>query len=149
MPQKVKENRLKIGLLALLMAWFGLVLIGVPGLVGAPEQAEYALYLLWMLPMIAALFGYVRGHKYADWLLLVFFLIWGYLQYDSHWRWVLTGASARQIAGYYRTFSGYWRIIPASDTMIYPDGFHMVLHALIVVNLGAVLTRLICRLKKK
>ena len=45
------------------------------------------------------------------------------------------GASEKKLKGYNECFRHTVRILPASDTRLIPDFYHMVLHLLLILNL--------------
>jgi hypothetical protein len=124
----------KISLIAFisLLLWFSLDLIGVPGFV--TRDNLFSLSGVWEAILLIILVASIRKWKYSDFLALLIVAIWGYLQYDSHWRAFLFGESERWLEGYYRFFEGMYRFFPISQTRAIPDAYHTILGLLIVVN---------------
>lgn len=130
-------RNVKTVLFALLTLWFTLVLIGIPGLV--TKGSWRGLYGLLELILIVLFIGHLQKWKVEPLLTLVGLIIWGSMQFVSHWYGFFFGASANQLTQYYGMFSGTYRFFPKSPTRIVPDAFHTVLGLLIVANLVVVI----------
>ena len=134
-------SKVSLAFYVALLLWFTLDLIGVPRLVA--RDSVFGVYGLWEAVLIAFFVGYLLRWKYTDFPAGVFIAAWGYLQYNSHWRGFLFGASERQIAGYYRFFAGMVRLFPASQARVIPDAYHTVLGLLIAVNLVLIVVKIV------
>ncbi len=126
-------------LFALLILWFTLDLIGIPGLVTQDSWRSPAGLL--ELILIVLFVGHLQKWKAEPLLTLAALIVWGYLQFVSHWYGFFFGASGNQLTRYYALFSGTYRFFPESQTRIVPDAFHTVLGLLIVANLLVVTSR--------
>ncbi|MDD6262512.1 MAG: hypothetical protein PUA83_05445 [Clostridiales bacterium] len=69
------------------------------------------------------------------WLLLGVLLFWFTVQFFCHWYYTVFGASEKKLKGYNDCFKNTVRIIPASETKLIPDLYHMILHLLILLNI--------------
>ena len=72
----------------------------------------------------------------GKWLLLGVLLFWFIVQFFCHWYYTIFGASEKKLKGYNYCFRNTVRIIPASKTRLIPDLYHMILHLLILLNIG-------------
>ena len=118
-----------------LFLWFTLDLVGVPGLV--TRDLLISLVGLLELILLLVLLGYWLSWRYTSLLALATLTIWGYMQYESHWRHFIFGASEQRLARYYKMFDGMHRSFPESHTRLVPDDYHIVLGLLITINTAA------------
>ena len=95
------------------------------------KSAEFAMLCLYS----AALAAYHLLVPAGRWILLGVLALWFVVQFFCHWYYTLFGASAQKLKGYNECFRGAIRLIPESDRRLVPDLYHIVLHALILVNL--------------
>jgi hypothetical protein len=130
-------RKVKTVLFALLTLWFTLVLIGIPGLV--TKGSWRGLYGLLELILIVLFIGHLQKWKVEPLLTLASLIVWGSMQFVSHWYGFFFGASANQLTRYYGMFSRTYRFFPKSPTRTVPDAFHTVLGLLIVANLVVVI----------
>ena len=139
-----KMKTVSLILFGLLFAWYSLIFIGVPKLLIEGRGSVLGLEGLLELFLILILSGYFAKWKFTDALNLFVSLIWGYMQYTSHWK-SLFGApvSDMQIKRYYQYFSGTLRIFPESSTVIIPDAYHMILDLLLLINICLSVTKII------
>ncbi len=78
-------------------------------------------------------------------VLLAVLLLWLTVQFFCHWYCTLFGASPRRKpAGYNQCFAGTLRLIPQSDTRLIPDLYHIVLHALILLDILMLTACVLC-----
>ncbi len=123
-------------LLGLLGAWFGLNFIGAPGVVSREPIFSLAGVMLGLVAAFA-LMG-LLGLRYAAALWLIALLVWAFLQIETHWStYFFVEASEKKAAWYARTFGGNWRFLPVIEGRTTPDGYHAILGALILANIGA------------
>ena len=66
-------------------------------------------------------------------------LFWFIVQFFCHWYYTSFGASEQKLKGYNDCFKNTIHIIPASETKLIPDLYHMILHLLILLNIGLVI----------
>ncbi len=142
-----QHNLFIFRVVAALTFWFTLSFTGVPRLVDSwfVEQGPWVWIsvLFWAhLPVI--LFLYIKDFKYTNWILLSVLLVWGYIQFDSHWTWFFEQPSEQKLTSYYRTFD-FWYILPRPEGRIVPDAYHTVLHALILGTFGAWIRQLVVK----
>lgn len=138
-------RKVKTVLFALLILWFTLVLIGIPGLVtkGSWRGVYGLVYGLLELILIVLFIGHLQKWKVEPLLTLAALIVWGSMQFISHWYGFFFGASANQLTRYYGMFSGTYRFFPKSPTRTVPDAFHTVLGLLIVANLVVVASQVV------
>ncbi len=60
-------------------------------------------------------------------------------QFFCHWYYTIFGATEKKLRGYNSCFRDTIRVIPASDTRVIPDLYHMVLHLMLCTNLTLIL----------
>lgn len=79
----------------------------------------------------------------GKWWLLAVLAAWLVIQFFSHWYYTLFGASEKKLKGYNACFRNTVHLIPASDTRLIPDLYHMILHPLILWNLVLVICAIV------
>ena len=79
----------------------------------------------------------------GKWWLLVVLAAWLVIQFFCHWYYTLFGASEKKLRGYNECFRNTVHLIPASDTRLIPDLYHMILHLLILWNLVLVICAIV------
>jgi hypothetical protein len=136
-----KFNKLFLISYIALVIWYTLDLIGIKGFVSRDEI--FSISGVWELILISICIGYFLSWKYIDMFSGIVLLLWGYLQYDSHWRAFLFGESPEWLRGYYRFFSGMYRFYPESSTRAIPDAYHTILGLLLAVNIIFLFVKLI------
>lgn len=142
-----KLENIGLILFAVLFFWFSLVFIGVPRLLIDGHEPLFSLSGLLELGLIIIWVGYLFKWKYTDFLNLFILIIWGYMQYDSHWRYMLFKAPKEIIDSYYQHFYGTLRFFAESETRVVPDAYHIILGVLIVINISIVLVKIMMFLK--
>ena len=70
----------------------------------------------------------------GKWILIGVLALWFVVEVFCHWYYTLFGAGERKLKGYNECFEGTLRLIPASETRLIPDLYHIVLHLLILLN---------------
>lgn len=70
----------------------------------------------------------------GKWWLFAVLVVWLVIQFFCHWNFTLFGASEQKLKGYCGCFKDTLRLIPAIDTRLIPDLYHIVLHLLILIN---------------
>lgn len=135
--------------LLLLTAWFGLSFLGVPGLV-TPWTVAYG---VWFYVAIALAIGLVvgawalwRGWDWGEWQLLSLLGVWVYVQYVGHWQRFFVPPSPQIVQRYYDAFET-WYLIPKQSDRVVPDGYHTVMHLLMIVLVIMLVLRVIRRLR--
>lgn len=124
-------------LLAMLLFWFTLDITGFAlgkfNLVESPgiKSVDAVWWVLFIL--CAALF--LWKERVGKYILSIFLTAWALIQYSSHWHYTLFGATERKLRGYNHFFGNTYHIIPASDSVLIPDLYHIVLHILILALL--------------
>lgn len=79
----------------------------------------------------------------GKWWLLAVLAAWLVIQFFCHWYYTLFGASEKKLKGYNACFRNTVHLIPASDTRLIPDLYHMILHLLILWNLVLVICAIV------
>ena len=87
------------------------------------------------LTLILILVTWFLRWKITAFLRLILLIVWGYLQFISHWYGFIFEVSNSQLHRYYALFAGTYRFFPESSTRIIPDAYHMILGLLILINL--------------
>ena len=71
----------------------------------------------------------------GKWYLLGVLILWFVVQFFCHWYYTLFGVSEKKLKGYNACFKNTLHLIPASETKLIPDLYHMILHLLILLNI--------------
>jgi hypothetical protein len=101
-----------------LFLWYSLVFINIPGLLVAGTIDLISLSSLLEFFLIIILLTYIFKWKYADLLNIIILSIWGYLQYQAHWRYLLFIPSKAILDRYYHYFRGTYRFFPVSNIIL-------------------------------
>lgn len=72
---------------------------------------------------------------FGEWLLLSVLLFWFIVQFFCHWYYTIFGASEKKLKGYNECFKDTIRLIPASDSKLIPDLYHILLHLFLLANI--------------
>lgn len=72
---------------------------------------------------------------FGEWLLLSVLLFWFIVQFFCHWYYTIFGASKKKLKGYNECFKDTIRLIPASDSKLIPDLYHILLHLFLLANI--------------
>ncbi len=72
---------------------------------------------------------------WGNWFLLGVLILWAAAQFFSHWYYTIFGTSEAKLKGYNECFQNTLHLIPASETRLIPDLYHMILHLLILLNI--------------
>ena len=75
------------------------------------------------------------------WILLGMLVLWFVVEFFCHWYFTIFGASERKLQGYNECFRNTLRVFPMSETRLVPDLYHIVQHALILLNIVVCLAR--------
>ena len=94
------------------------------------KSAEFFMLIVYALALVL-----FHAFSWGRWVLLGVLSAWLVVQFFCHWRYTIFGASAKKLAGYNECFRGTLRIFKESETRLVPDLYHIVLHALIIVNI--------------
>lgn len=128
----MKKN-INILLIALLF-WFTLDITGFslgkfylvesPGILSADA--------FWWIIFVACSILFFLKEKQGKYVLSIFLAAWAIIQYFSHWNYTIFGATEIKLKGYNEYFVNTYHIIPASDNILIPDLYHIILHILII-----------------
>ena len=99
------------------------------------KSAEFVMLCLYGAGIILSLLFPMFGM----WYLLGVLIFWFAVQFFCHWYYTIFGASEKKLKGYNECFKNTVHIIPASETRLIPDLYHIVLHILILLNIGLVI----------
>lgn len=94
------------------------------------KSAEFFMLIVYVLALVL-----FHAFSWGRWVLLGVLSAWLVVQFFCHWRYTIFGASVKKLRGYNECFRGTLRIFKASETRLVPDLYHIVLHALIIVNI--------------
>ena len=120
----------------LLLVWFFFDMIGFAiGDFVLVESAWKGIDGIWFL-IFMGLFGlFCIRDRYGKAPLSVFLFIWAAVQFSSHWYYTIFGVTKDKLFGYTEVFADTYHLIPASDSRLIPDFYHMVLHLFIAFAL--------------
>ena len=68
-------------------------------------------------------------------ILLAILIIWFVVEFFCHWYFTIFGVSESKLKGYNECFHNTIRVFPISETRLIPDLYHIVQHALILLNI--------------
>jgi len=142
-------NRAVFWSVAILTFWFTLSFMGFPKLVDSwfIEKSVWVwISVICWLHFPVILFLYYRDYKYTDLILLSVLLVWGFIQFDSHWVWLFKQPDPERVVRYYQAFD-FWYILPKPEGRIVPDAYHTILHFLLLGTFGVWLRKVILRLR--
>ncbi len=74
------------------------------------------------------------------WILLAMLILWFIVEFFCHWYFTIFGASERKLKGYNECFRNTVRLFPMSGTRLVPDLYHIIQHALILLNIVVCVT---------
>lgn len=123
---------------AVLLAWYALNFIGVPGLVQAESLRSPAGVMLALL--LVLVLGSARGWPGSAPCFAVAMLGWLALQLGTHWwTYLFADPDPSRLAWYTRQWGGLIRVLPARSGRTVPDLCHTVLFILLLATLVAAL----------
>ncbi len=96
------------------------------------KSAEFAVLCLYSLGIIA----FHCFQPSGKWILFGILTLWFIVQFMCHWYFTIFGASEQKLQGYNDCFRDSVRIIPVSDQRLIPDMYHIMLHIMILINIG-------------
>ncbi len=135
--------------LLVLTVWFGLTFMGVPGLVSPWHVSDgiwFYLAVALAIGLVIGAYALWRGWDWGEWQLLSVLGVWVYIQYVGHWQRFFTPPSPQGVQRYYDAFPN-WYLIPKQNDRVVPDGYHTVMHLLMVVLVIMLVLRIIKRLR--
>ena len=101
------------------------------------KSAEFAALCLYSLGLLL----YYLLRPAGKWILLAILVLWFAVEFFCHWVFTIFGASERKLKGYNECFRNTIRVFPMSETRLVPDLYHIVQHALILLNIIICLAR--------
>jgi hypothetical protein len=131
---------------ALLILWFSIIFFDVPLLTIDGHASLISVYGLLALLLLVILAGLVLHWKNIHYFTLVILGLWGYLQFNSNWKYLFVETSQENIQAYYLHFDNTLRFFPESDTKIIPDAYHIILGILLLINIVITIRILIKRI---
>ena len=102
------------------------------------KSAEFGMFVFYT----AGILLYYGCRPVGKWFLFAVLAFWITVQFFCHWYFTIRGASEKKLKGYNECFGHTVRIIPASSTRLIPDFYHIVLHLLLVLNMGFLIASL-------
>ena len=78
---------------------------------------------------------FLTTKKMGKYFLTIWLSLWLIVQFTSHWYYTIFGVTEKKLTGYNEYFSQTYHIIPASNTVLIPDLYHILLHILILFSL--------------
>jgi hypothetical protein len=90
---------------------------------------------VWWLIFLALSILFFYKDKIGRYLLLVFVSLWAIIQFFNHWSYTIFGVSKEKLVSYNEFFKDTYHIIPASNEILIPDFYHIILHILILLVL--------------
>lgn len=94
------------------------------------KSAEFIMLVLYSASLLCF---YI--FDFGNWILFGLLTLWAAVQFFCHWRFTIFGAGEKKLIGYNECFANTVRLFPASKTRVIPDLYHILLHALILLNL--------------
>ena len=91
------------------------------------------LLLFWLYPAV------------GQWYLLAVLLFWFVIQFFCHWYYTIFGASETKRKGYNECFRHTIHLIPARESRVIPDLYHILLHLFLLLNIGLLLWNITAR----
>ncbi|MDD6800118.1 MAG: hypothetical protein PUE85_06860 [Firmicutes bacterium] len=99
------------------------------------KSAEFIMLCLFVIGVIS----FWIQPFWGKWFLLGVLVFWFAVQFFCHWYYTFFGASEKKLKGYNDCFKNTVHIIPASETKLIPDLYHIILHLLILTNIGLII----------
>ena len=99
------------------------------------KSAEFIMLCLFVIGVIS----FWIQPFWGKWFLLGVLVFWFAVQFFCHWYYTFFGASEKKLKGYNDCFKNTVHIIPSSETKLIPDLYHIILHLLILTNIGLVI----------
>ncbi|WP_167958476.1 hypothetical protein [Anaerosporobacter faecicola] len=116
---------------AILLVWFAFCLTGLR--IGNIWLVERELSdSIFLVIALVAFVLYVVKEKIGKFVLAGWLFMWFVAQFFCHWFYTIFGVSEEKLRSYNACFKDTYHIIPASDTVLIPDLYHIVLHILIL-----------------
>lgn len=95
------------------------------------KSAEFVMLCLYSIGLLS----YHIFPPVGKWILLAILLFWFVVQFFCHWYYTIFGVSEKKLKGYNECFQNTARIFPMSEKQLVPDFYHIILHALILINI--------------
>jgi hypothetical protein len=75
--------------------------------------------------------------------------LWLVTQFFSHWYYTIFEVTEKKLAGYNYYFANTYHLVPASDSVLIPDLYHILLHIFIVIALTCMIIFCVKNKRKK
>lgn len=122
--------------IGLLFLWFTFDMTGIKiGKITLVETAWNSIDGIWWLIFLVLSILFIYKVEIGKYLLLIFISLWATIQFYSHWYYTIFGVSNEKLSSYNEFFKDTYHLIPASDQILIPDFYHIILHLLILVSL--------------
>ena len=95
------------------------------------KSAEFGMFCAFALGIAL----YLVFPDIGIWVLRAVLTFWAVVQFFCHWYYTIFGASEKKLRGYNQCFRETIHLLPASETRVVPDLYHIVLHLLLLSNL--------------
>ena len=95
------------------------------------KSAEFVMLCLYSIGLLS----YHIFPPVGKWILLAILLFWFVVQFFCHWYYTIFGVSEKKLKGYNECFQNTARIFPMSEKQLVLDFYHIILHALILINI--------------
>ncbi|MDF2541577.1 MAG: hypothetical protein K0S47_1295 [Herbinix sp.] len=134
---------------AFLLVWFFLDMTGLR--IGRILLVENALKDdgIFFLIYLACFVVYIIKEKFGQFILAIWLSLWFYGQFMSHWYYTIFGVSGDKLSRYNNYFLDTYHIIPASDQILVPDLYHILLHIFIVAALVSIIIYIVKKIITK
>jgi len=139
-----------ISIISLLFIWFSFDMTGFSiGDTILVEAAWNSIDGVWWLIFLLISILFIINDRIGKYILFIFIFLWSIIQFYSHWYYTLFGTTEEKIISYNNYFKETYHIIPASETIIIPDFYHIILHILILTALISLFIYIINNSKTK
>lgn len=102
------------------------------------KSAEFIMLVLYG----AGVAAYFCCRPVGRWILLGVLLFWAVVQFFCHWYYFIFGASEKKLQSYHECFRDTVALFPQNKTRIVPDLYHVILHLLIICEMGLLIAEL-------
>ncbi|MEE4197465.1 MAG: hypothetical protein V2I54_07455 [Bacteroidales bacterium] len=129
----------------LLFLWYSLIFFDIPLLTTEGHANPISMYGLLGLFLAILLVGFLLRWNNIHSFGLLILLLWGFLQFNANWKYLLMKPSEEKIQSYYQHFEHTLRFFPVSDQIIIPDAYHTILGGLLFINIVLVSRKILLK----
>ena len=116
---------------SLTIIWYSMIFINTYPLTVKGTANLYSIYGILGLLLIIGFSGHLLNFSFIYFYNSIIFSLWGFLQWNTHWSYLMKSPNKARVAKYYNHFNNTLRILPKSETIMIPDMYHLILHFLI------------------